>query len=244
MNFPKIFLTLIVPVFNEEQRVELAVPKLFRYLEDQFGKWEVLYVDDGSTDNTYQLLKRIQTEHPALRVMQSKKNSGKGNAIRLGMKEARGDFVMFSDADFSTPIEEAGKLLEALLKSYDIAIGSRGLDLSNIEIRQSWIRENMGKIFNRIIRAILPLKIHDTQCGFKMFRKESLAVIIPRMQMDGFAFDVEMLMIGQIHGMRIAEIPVTWRNAKGSKVHPIRSSLQMLRDVIAIRRRLKRGDYN
>jgi dolichyl-phosphate beta-glucosyltransferase len=244
MNFPKIFLTVIVPVFNEEERVERAVPALFQYMEAQFGKWEVLYVDDGSTDNTYRLLNRIQLDHPGLRVIQSKKNSGKGHAIRLGMKEARGDFVMFSDADFSTPVEETAKLLEALLGDYDIAIGSRGLDHSNIEIRQSWIRENMGKVFNLIIRTILPLKIRDTQCGFKMFRKESLQVIIPRMCMDGFAFDVEMLMIAQAHGMRIAEIPVTWRNAKGSKVHPIRSSLQMLRDVIAIRRRMNRGDYN
>jgi len=244
MNFPNVFLTVIVPVFNEEQRVEIAVPRLFQYLEQEFGKWEVLYIDDGSTDNTYQLLSRIQQEHPGLRVIRSKKNLGKGNAIRLGLQEAKGDFVMFSDADFSTPIEETGKLLDALHKNHDIAIGSRGLKASNIEVRQSWARENMGKMFNRIIRAILPLKISDTQCGFKMFRKESLLIILPRMQMNGFAFDVEMLMIGQIHGMRIAEIPVTWRNAKGSKVHPIRSSIQMLKDVIAIRRRMTHGEYN
>src|SRR5262245_7681976 len=183
MNFPNIFLTVIVPVFNEEQRVEIAVPQLFRYLEQEFGKWEVLYVDDGSTDKTYELLSRIQQEHPGLRVIRSKKNLGKGSAIRLGLEEARGDFVMFSDADFSTPIEETGKLLGALLAKYDIAIGSRGLEGSNIEVRQSWARENMGKMFNRIIRIILPLKIRDTQCGFKMFRKESLAIIFPRMRM-------------------------------------------------------------
>src|SRR5262245_3272546 len=130
MNFPNVFLTVIVPVFNEEQRVEIAVPRLFQYLEQEFGKWEVLYMDDGSTDNTYQLLSRIQQEHPGLRVIRSKKNLGKGNAIRLGLQEAKGDFVMFSDADFSTPIEETGKLLDALLKNHDIAIGSRGLKAS------------------------------------------------------------------------------------------------------------------
>jgi dolichyl-phosphate beta-glucosyltransferase len=160
------------------------------------------------------------------------------------MKETRGNVVLFSDADFSTPIEDADQLLEAIEAGGDLAIGSRGLDSSNVEVRQSWVRENMGKTFNRIIRILLPIPFHDTQCGFKMFRREAVQVILPRMQMRGFAFDVEMLIIAQIHGLKISEVPVTWRNVKGSKVHPIRSSLEMLRDVWKIRNRMKRKEYN
>ena len=244
MNPAQVFLTVIVPVYNEEQRIRVGLSQLFAYLQGGFKNWEVLYVDDGSTDRTGSVLSEIEQEHPGVRVLRSQRNFGKGNAIRSGMMEAKGNIVMFSDADFSTPMEDANKLLKAIASGSDIAIGSRGLTESNVEVRQSWVRENMGKMFNLIIRLLLPIPFQDTQCGFKMFRKEAADVILPRMQMKGFAFDVEMLIIAQIHGMKISEVPVTWRNAKGSKVHPIRSSLEMLRDVWIVRRRMKRNEYD
>jgi dolichyl-phosphate beta-glucosyltransferase len=243
MYSSEIFLSVVIPIYNEEHRLKTPMPSLFQYLKNNFANWEVVLVDDGSTDGTSLLLSQIEKEHPGVRALRSERNYGKGNAVRVGMKAAKGNMVLFSDADFSTPIEDASKLLQALSQGSDVAIGSRGLNSSNVEIRQSWIRENMGKTFNRIIKMLLPIPFQDTQCGFKMFRKQAADVILPRMQMHGFAFDVEMLIIAQIHGMKISEVPVTWRNAKGSKVHPIRSSLEMLRDAWTIRGRMRRNEY-
>jgi dolichyl-phosphate beta-glucosyltransferase len=238
------FLTVVVPVYNEHKRMESGFANLFPYLQKNFMKWEVIYVDDGSTDQTYQKLLEAQSEQPGLRIIRNVKNAGKGNAVRRGLEEGKGDILLFSDADFSSPIEEAEKLLDAISSGYDIAIASRGMTNSNIEVAQHWMRETMGKVFNLIIRTLLPLHYQDTQCGFKMFRREAARSIVSRMKMDGFAFDVEMLVIAQVLRMKVIEIPITWRDAKGSKVHPIKSSLQMFQDVIKIRYRLATGSYS
>jgi dolichyl-phosphate beta-glucosyltransferase len=233
-----LFLSLVVPVYNEEKRFAAPPEKAFEYLSANFSRWEIIYVDDGSKDQTYACLLEAQKTHPGLQIARNTTNSGKGSAIRKGMQAAAGEVILFSDADFSTPIEDSEKLLGVLLEGYDLAIASRDLPSSNVEVHQSEIREFMGKTFNLIIRSLLPLDFQDTQCGFKMFRKRAAEIILPRMQLDGFAFDVEMLVIAQANSLKIAEVPVTWRNVLESRVHPIRNSLEMLRDVLSIRYRL------
>jgi len=245
MNSDEIFLSVIVPVYNEEKRLDLPLPGAIHYLQSHFSNWEIIYSDDGSTDGTYERLLQIQKDFPHVFVIVKElENRGKGNAVCQGIKIARGNIVLFSDADFSTPIEETQKLLEKMAEGYDIVIGSRGLPDSNVEIHQSWARETMGKIFNLIIRTLLPVSFQDTQCGFKMFRTDAIRKIVPRLTISGFAFDVELLIAAETNQLKIAELPVTWRNVRDSKVHPIRNSLEMLKDVLAIRYRLAMGQYS
>ncbi len=237
-------ISVVVPAFNEEKRIEAPVQRVIQYLSSQFKQWEIIYSDDGSTDGTPEKLMGIQKLHPQIKVVRSEKNQGKGAAVRNGMKAAVGDIVLFSDTDFSTPIEETQTLLTRLQDGYDVAIGSRGLADSKVEIHQAWAREVMGKVFNRILKTLLPLNFMDTQCGFKIFNRKAVDLILPRMRIDGFAFDVEMLIISQVNQLRITEVPVIWRNILDSRVHPIRNSLEMLRDVIRIRYGLSQNLYS
>jgi dolichyl-phosphate beta-glucosyltransferase len=244
MNSKNIFLSLIVPVFNEEKRFEKSLPEAHQYLLDNFEQSELIYVDDGSTDHTYDKLMEATALYPRLRVVRSDRNYGKGHAIQSGFKSAAGSVLLFSDADFSTPVEETGKLLEVLTRGFDIVIGSRGLRDSQVQVHQSIVRETMGKVFNLMIRLILPLEFRDTQCGFKMFTRAAAESIVSRMHIEGFAFDVEMLMIGKQLDLHICEMPVVWRNVRESKVHPVRNSIEMIRDLLRIRRRLRAGQYS
>ena len=238
------FLSLVIPAYNEESRLAAPIPGVIGFLNQAYRRWEIIFSDDGSTDSTAMLIHRLQEEYSGIRRVGVPRNRGKGSAVRQGLSAAAGDLILFSDADFSSPIEECLKLQAAVEGGSDIAIGSRGLLESKIEVRQSWARETMGKTFNLILRSLLPITFNDTQCGFKMLRREAAAIVLPRLRVDRFAFDVEMLVIAQRHGLRIAEVPVVWRNALDSKVHPIRSSLEMLDDVFAIRRRLAKNLYD
>lgn len=237
------FISLVIPAYNEESRLLAPIPGVIAFLEKTYPRWEIIFSDDGSTDSTPALIRKLQAEHPSIRSVGAGKNCGKGSAVRLGLSAAAGNLILFSDADFSSPIEECMKLHSALEEGYDIAIGSRGLLESQIEVRQSWARETMGKTFNLILRTLLPIPFNDTQCGFKMFRREAAAVLLPRLRVNRFAFDVEMLVIAQQHLLRVSEVPVVWRNVLESKVHPVKSSLEMLRDVFAIRYRLAMSLY-
>lgn len=243
MNLSPVYLSMVVPIYNEESRVLAPLPNAIQYLESTFEKWELIMVDDGSTDKTPDRLLEAESLTPHIKILRNLKNHGKGAAVRQGFQQAAGEVLLFSDADFSTPPEECTKLLQTLATGYDIVIGSRGLPESNVEVPQSWARETMGKIFNLLIRSLLPLEFNDTQCGFKMFRREAAELIFPRMSISGFAFDVEVLMIAQLHQLRTAEIPVTWRNVRDSKVHPIINSSEMLRDLLQIRYKLGMNAY-
>jgi len=242
MNRHDVFLSLIIPVYNEEDRLDAPLPAVFEYCS-QFGQHEILFVDDGSTDSTAQKLSQIAQSCDSVRVLRLPVNSGKGAAVRAGLLEAHGNIHLFSDADFSTPITEADKLLDGLASGCDVAIGSRGLEASNIVEHQPWYREAAGKIGNILARALLPLDIEDTQCGFKMFSQRASKLIAPRSRIKGFAFDMEMLVIAQQLNLGIAEIPVIWRNVLGSKVRAIHN-LEVLRDLLRIRYRLALGAYS
>jgi dolichyl-phosphate beta-glucosyltransferase len=244
MDFSGVNLSLVVPAYNEENRIETPLHPVVQYLRNKFNQWELIYSDDGSTDGTLKKLQQLQEKYPEIKIVGVSKNRGKGSAVKVGMSAASGNIILFSDTDFSTPIQETEKLFQSLNDGYDVAIGSRGLSDSQVEVHQAWPRETMGRLFNTILRSLLPIQFMDTQCGFKLFSRKAVDIILPRMHLEGFAFDVEMLIIAQANQLRIAEVPVVWKNVLDSRVHPIRNSIEMLRDILKIRYWLAMNMYS
>jgi glycosyltransferase involved in cell wall biosynthesis len=235
-------LSIIIPSYNEESRLPGTLDGIAGYLQSYRGTAEVLVVDDGSKDGTAAVAEYFRIKIPTLRVVSNGVNRGKGYSVRHGMQEARGKIALFTDADLSTPIEEAGKLIEAL-ENYDVAIGSRAMDRSLISVHESPFREFAGIVFNKIVRVILWLPFVDTQCGFKAFRRENCGVIFEQQRIERFGFDPELLYLARHHGLRTAEIPVRWGHSAATKVSMLRDSVQMFIDVFAIRWNALRGCY-
>jgi len=235
-------LSIIIPSYNEEARLPQTLERIAAYLQSSGREAEVLVVDDGSTDRTAAVAESLRTKIPSLRVIPNGVNRGKGFSVRHGMQEARGRVALFTDADLSAPIEEAGKLIDALEK-HDVAIGSRALDRSLITVHESPFRELAGIIFNKIVRIILWLPFVDTQCGFKAFRREPCRVIFEQQRIERFGFDPELLYLARHHSLRAVEIPVRWGHSPATKVSMLRDSLQMFLDVFAIRWNWLLGRY-
>ena len=232
------FLSIIIPAYNEEQRLPASLQKIVDYLPLQDYEAEVLIVDDGSQDGTVELAKSYRDKWP-VRVLENERNRGKGFTTRRGMLEARGEWRLFSDADLSTPIDELEKFWPLTEQGYEVLIGSRALPDSEVEVHQAWYREKMGRTFNMILQMISIRGIKDTQCGFKMFSAKAAREIYSEMTIDGFAFDVEALLRAQRKDYKIAEIPVRWINSEDSRVSILRDSMRMLWDVIKLRFRLR-----
>jgi len=235
-------LSIIIPAFNEESRLSATLEKIARYIEREQKNIEVIVVDDGSTDRTAGVAESFRGKFAQLRVLANGANRGKGFSVRHGSLEARGEITLFTDADLSAPIEEANKLLAAM-KGHDVAIGSRALDRSLIEVHESVFREFAGIIFNRIVRIILRLPFVDTQCGFKAFRRERCRVIFEQQTIERFGFDPELLYLARHHGLSIVEVPVRWAHSPATKVSMMRDSVQMFLDVVIIRWNAVRGKY-
>jgi len=235
-------LSIIIPSFNEELRLPATLEKIARYIERERRSTEVIVVDDGSTDRTAGVAEAFRGKFPQLRVLANGTNRGKGFSVRHGSLEARGENILFTDADLSSPIEEAGKLLAAL-KDHDVAIGSRALDRRLIEVRESAFREFAGIIFNKIVRIVLRLPFVDTQCGFKAFRREPCRVIFEQQTIERFGFDPELLYLARHHGLFTVEVPVRWAHSPATKVSMMRDSVQMFLDVVIIRWNALRGRY-
>jgi dolichyl-phosphate beta-glucosyltransferase len=222
-------LSVVIPAFNEAMRIGATLRRVSEYCGSRFDRFEIIVVDDGSTDETAKEAKNaIHDER--LRVIVLEKNRGKGYAVRTGGLHAKFEYVLFSDADLSTPIEEVENL-EKYASPRSLVIASRGLQQSRLEVRQPFYRETMGRIFNLIVRLLLVPDIADTQCGFKLFGREVVKEIFPRTTIDRFAFDVEIIYLARKLGFDVVEVPVRWRNDSRSRVHPIRDSMQMLADV-------------
>lgn len=209
-------LSVIVPAYNEEQRLSRSLPVILEYLRRQTYTWEVVLVDDGSHDRTSDVANSF--DEPGIRVLRNSPNRGKGYSIRRGMTEARGQWRLFSDADLSTPIEELDKFWPYTEHGYSVVIGSRALPESDLAVRQPKSREFIGRVFNTAVQTFLVPGLCDTQCGFKLFSAEAANAVFPRQTLHGFAFDVEILMIAQKLGFKIKEAPVKWINDPGSKV--------------------------
>jgi dolichyl-phosphate beta-glucosyltransferase len=222
-------LSVVIPAFNEASRIGATLRRVSEYCASRFERYEIVVVDDGSTDQTVKEA-RTATDDKNLSVVVLERNYGKGYAVRTGGLRTRYEYCLFSDADLSTPIDEF-ETLEKFASPRSIVIASRGLQESKLEIRQPFYRETMGRIFNLIVRLLLVSDVADTQCGFKLFGGEVVKQIFPRTAVDRFAFDVEILYMARKLGFDVVEVPVRWRNDSRSRVHPIRDSLQMLFDV-------------
>ena len=230
-------LSIVVPCYNEEQRLPRTIEQVQRYLDARNLAHELILVDDGSVDGTRMIMDAAAERYPAVRVEVLPRNRGKGRALAVGVEAAMGDEVLITDADLSTPIEELEKLQAALGGGAGVAIGSRALRASRVEISQPIYRVVMGKVFNLIVQAVLLPGIWDTQCGFKLFRADVAHSVFARLETDGFGFDPEVLYHARKQGVKIAEVPVVWRNSAPTKVSPVRSSLDMLRHVVRLRLR-------
>ncbi|MFH1591152.1 MAG: dolichyl-phosphate beta-glucosyltransferase [archaeon] len=226
----RISLSVVIPAFNEEQRLKESLLRIISFLKRQKGTSEILVVDDGSTDRTATVAKSAS---PLVKVLSVPENRGKGHAVRAGMLAAKGMRILFSDADLSTPIEDLA-LLERHLKSHDIVIGSRNLSGSMVETKQPWYRQLAGKLFSLFTRIVILPGIKDTQCGFKLFSKSAARVIFSRARLDGFAFDVEALYLARKLKYRIAEVPVHWYNSPQSKVRMFADPFKMALSIFGI----------
>ncbi len=231
---PPFELSIIIPAYNEEKRLPQTFGRIQAYLRGRSGASEVIVVDDGSSDGTAQLVEAARANWPALRLVKNPGNRGKGYSVRHGMLEARGGIVLFTDADLSAPIEEADKLLAALA-THDVAIGSRAMDRSLIEIHQPWYREGIGIIFNCVVRVVLGLPFADTQCGFKAFRSEPSRIIFEQQRIERFGFDPELLFLARRNGLTVAEVPVRWSNDIATRVNALRDGLGMFLEMFVIR---------
>lgn len=226
-------LSVIVPAYNEQQRLGPTLLRLQTYLKGR--KVEVLVVDDGSTDGTANLVATMAKRWNALRLVSQKGNQGKGAAVKLGVAEARGKVILFTDSDLSTPIEELPRLETALRTGQAIAIGSRALDRARTSVRQPFYREAGGRFFNKLVQVLTVPGIEDTQCGFKLFEASAAKRLFAQQQVTRFGFDVEVLYLARKAGYRIAELPVRWVNSPESKVRPVRDGLRAFLDLALIR---------
>lgn len=234
------YLSIIVPAYNEAHRLPESLRELIRFCQTLNFDHEVLIVVEKSSDSTLELARHITAGQEKFRVVDNRVHRGKGYAVRSGMIHSRGVFRFYMDADLSTPLDEIHAFL-AFFQAHpevDVLIGNRQHPNSNIIQRQTWLRERMGQMFNRILRKIVPLKVADTQCGFKAFRREAAQAIFSRQTVVGFAFDVEVLLLAEHFGYKTADLPVRWVNSPDSKVHIVRDSLRMLLDTFRIRRQV------
>lgn len=225
--------SLVIPAYNETGRILPSIARIAEYLREKGEPWEVIVVDDGSRDGTGSSVRdAAKANGMPIRVIEFPENRGKGAAVRAGVLESRGDWVLITDADLSTPIGEWEKLRDSGAR---VAIGSRALDESLIRRKQPWYRRTMGKTFNRFVQLLSVRGIRDTQCGFKWIEGSLARELFARARIDRFAFDVEILSMCRDLGVEIAEVPVVWVNSPQSKVSVVSDSLRMLRDLVRIR---------
>lgn len=238
------YLSIVIPAYNEAHRIEDTLEKVLQYCKSGTRPIELVIVDDGSSDSTPGILREFQKKWAATRILRNEPNRGKGFSVRRGVLESQGEFVLFTDADLSAPIEETDKLLAALesLRA-DAAVGSRALDRRLIGIHQPKFREFSGRFFNLCVRLATGLKIHDTQCGLKLFRRASTRRAFEQQKINGFGFDPELLFLIERLGGEVVEVPVRWDDNPATKVRFFRDAPRMFLDLAAIRWRAARGKY-
>jgi dolichyl-phosphate beta-glucosyltransferase len=243
----KTFLTVIIPAYNEESRLPLTLMELVTVLSSRKEKFEIIVVDDGSKDTTSSLVQALSKIRSEVRVIRLPKNYGKGHAVRTGALSAQGEYVLFCDADGSTPWSELDSLFNALTVSKaEVAFGSRALLSKNTSIKARSYRKLMGRVFSFFVKRFAALPIEDTQCGFKLFTAKAAKFLFEKVTLDRFAFDVEILYIAQKTGVPFVEVPVNWHHVSGSKVNVIFDSIQMLKDISLLKfkhRKLEPGSW-
>lgn len=227
-------LSIVIPAYNEEKRIVKTLNRIVEYMDNK--DYEILVVNDGSKDKTVEVVEEVkEAVNNKVRIINNPGNKGKGYSVKNGMLYAKGDLLLFSDADLSTPIEELEKLLPFVEWRYGVVIGSRALKESDVKVHQPFYRELMGKFFNKIVRLLAVKGIRDTQCGFKLFTREAADKVFKLQKLDGFSFDVEILYLAKKLGFKIKEVPIIWVNDEETKVSSIKDSAKMFLDVLKIK---------
>jgi dolichyl-phosphate beta-glucosyltransferase len=240
----RIDLSIVIPAYNEERRLPHTLESVSKYLKQQSYSSEIIVVDDGSTDKTSQMAKDFQNHQRRLGLIRLSENKGKGFAVRTGILHSRGHFVIFMDADLSTPIKEVEGFLRLLEEGHDLVIGSRRSPNSRVVVRQSWLRRFLGRKYILLNRWMGIKDIEDVTCGFKGFRREAAKQIFRIAKLNGFSFDSEVLYLAQHKfSLRWIQVPIEWKNASGSKVHIFRDIIASLLDLIKIKVYDLRGFY-
>jgi len=227
--------SIIFPAFNESSRIGPSLDKALAFVRERQWDVEIIVVNDGSRDDTAEIVKRYMRHAPELRLLENPGNHGKGYSVRNGMLNARGQVLLFSDTDLSTPIEESVKLFRAIDDGADVAFGSRWLLAETQTKRQSLLRQFVGRAYNLLLRMMLGLPYKDTQCGFKVCTRRAAEVIFTRQQIEGWGFDPELLFIARKFGLKMTEVPVEWANDDRSKINPIVDGVKMFGELLIIR---------
>jgi len=237
-------LSVVVPAYNEEHRFKPSLLEMSNYLVSSDHNYEIVVVNDGSTDKTLDTLEELKSQVPSLTIVSYDQNRGKGYAVKMGVMAATGKYILFTDADNSTPLDQLPRLINALESSHaDIAIGSRYMDQSNVIISQPKSRVLLGRFANFLIRLFLIDGIKDTQCGFKLFKNNVAKLIFNLQRVQRFAFDMEALCIAKNYDYKVVEVPVNWLDTPGSKVRPVKDAFLTLKDLVYIKLNLWSGRY-
>jgi len=236
--------SIVIPAYNESSRLRPTLDALLRYVHEKKWDVEILVVNDGSSDDTAQVVREYGKAHPEVLLLENPGNRGKGFSVRNGMLHARGDICLFTDADLSSPIGEAEKLLAAISQGADVVIGSRWLKSELQTERQPLYRQAFGRIFNLVLRIVLGMRFVDTQCGFKAFRRNAVQRIFPLQKIERWGFDPEILYLARRAGLRIDEVPVAWAHSEGTRLNPVRDGIRMFGEVLRIRWYAMTGAYN
>src|SRR6266852_5892308 len=235
--------SFIIPAYNEGARLGSTLDRVLDYIRVRGWDAEVVVVNDGSRDQTADLVRASAEAHPELRLIENPGNRGKGYSVRNGMLNATGEVLVFSDADLSSPIEEANKLFAAIEAGSDIAIGSRWLQPEMQTHRQSLLRQFYGRLFNLALRVLLGLNFQDTQCGFKAFTRGAAQAIFPLQKIERWGFDPELLYLARRAGLKVQEVPVAWAHVEGTRLSPLRDGIRMFGEVLKIRWYALTGKY-
>lgn len=241
---PEPFYSIVIPAYNEAERIGASLERILGYVAESRWSAEIIVVNDGSSDNTSQVVQEYSRRNPIIRALENPGNRGKGYSVRNGMLNASGQVLLFTDADLSSPIEEANKLF-AVIESgeADVAIGSRYLQSELQTRKQPLHRRMLGRAFNVALRTILGLSYVDTQCGFKAFNRKAVTTIFPNMKIERWGFDPEILFLARRYGLRVAEVPVSWAHDHRSKISPMRDGTRMLGELLRIRMNSVGGKY-
>jgi dolichyl-phosphate beta-glucosyltransferase len=235
--------SIVIPAYNESARIAATLQRALAYSRQCGWNAEVIVVNDGSHDTTAEIVLGLMRKYPELRLLENPGNRGKGFSVRNGMLHAQGDVLLFSDADFSSPVEEAGKLFAAIASGADIAIGSRWVN-TELQIRkQPLYRQLFGRMFNLALRLVLGLQFKDTQCGFKAFSRRSAQTIFPLQNIERWGFDPELLYLARKFAFKVVEVPVAWSHRDGTRISPLRDGLRMLAEMFKIRWNSWNGKY-
>lgn len=236
-------LSVVLPVYDEARVLEATFAELVPRLEALGKSFEIVCVDDGSSDDSWAILERLAAADERVRIDRLPRNQGKGAAVRKGMMAAEGELQLFMDADLSTPLDEMAGFLGALESGYDVVIGNRRGPGARITRHQPWIRETLGRGFTVVTRVLLAPGVHDFTCGFKAFRREAAREIFARSSLNGWAFDAELVVIAHARGLRLAQVPVAWHDEDGTKVRVLQAVLGSLRELGVIGWKRLKGDY-